>query len=175
MEERVYFHIPEFEELTYRQKIMSQPDTMSYNKGYNVSYEGYHKDTGCIDFPRNKWMDWYSDKVNKKPKYFYAYIVKKDDNSFMGEVNLYLDDNNKWYNMGIVLESKYRGLGYSLEALKKLMQVAFNDYNALAVHNNFELTRQSAISIHKAVGFNIINEVDGIVDLLITREDYFDN
>ena len=84
MEERVYFHIPEFEELTYRQKIMSQPDTMSYNKGYNVSYEGYYKDTGCIDFPRNKWMDWYSDKVNKKPKYFYAYIVKKDDNSFMG-------------------------------------------------------------------------------------------
>lgn len=174
MEYRLYFHIPKVEELTYRQKIMSQPDTMSYNKGYDVSYQGYHKDTGCIDFPEKKWMDWYSSKVNK-PKNFYAYIAKKDDNSFIGEVNLYLNENKKWFDMGIVIESKYRGMGYSIEALQKLMQVAFNDYNALAVHNDFEITRKAAIAIHKAVGFNIINEVDGIVELLITREDYFDN
>lgn len=173
MEDRVYFYIPKFEELTYRQEIMSQPGTMSYNKGYGVSYEGYHKDTGCIDFPKNKWMNWYSNKVNNKPECFYAYIVKKDDNSFIGEVNLYLNDNKKWYDMGIVLESKHRGMGYSLEALQKLMQVAFNDYDALAVHNDFETTRQSAISIHKSVGFSIVNEVNGIAELLITRDDYF--
>lgn len=51
MKERLYFYIPAIEELTYCQKIMSQPDTMDYNKGYDVSFEGYHKDTGCIDFP----------------------------------------------------------------------------------------------------------------------------
>lgn len=173
MEERVYFHIPKIEELAYRQKIMSQSDTMNYNKGYDVSYDGYHKDTGCIDFPEYKWEDWHSDRVNNKPKYFYAYITKKDDNCFIGEVNLNWNDNKKWYEMGIVVEGKHRGNGYSLEGIKKLMEVAFNEYDALAVHNEFEITRQSAIAIHKAVGFNIINEANGMVDMLIMREDYY--
>ncbi|MEG2290725.1 MAG: GNAT family N-acetyltransferase [Clostridium sp.] len=172
MENKVYFHVPKFEELAYRKKIMSQPDTMDYNKGYDISYEGYHKDTGCIDFPENKWRNWHSNRVDKKPEYFYAYITREDDNSFIGEVNLNLSDKDKYYDMGIVLEAKYRGAGYSLEALKKLMKVAFETYDALEVHNDFETTRKSAIEIHKAVGFNIIDEVNGIAKLVITRDDY---
>ena len=172
MKNKVYFHVPKFEELTYRQNIMSQSDTMDYNKGYDVSYDGYHKDTGCIDFPKDKWKNWYSDRVDKKPKYFYAYITREDDNSFIGEVNLNLRDKDKSYDMGIVLEAKYRGMGYSLEALKKLMKVAFETYDALEVHNEFETTRKSAISIHKSVGFNIIDEVNGTSKLVITRDDY---
>ncbi|MEG0180824.1 MAG: hypothetical protein RR657_02950 [Peptostreptococcaceae bacterium] len=35
MEEREYFYIPKIEKLTYRQAIMSQADTMDYNKGYD--------------------------------------------------------------------------------------------------------------------------------------------
>ena len=173
MGDKIYFHIPQFEELTYRQKIMSQPDTMNYNKGYDVSYEGYHKDTGCIDFPESKWSNWYLNRVDKNPKYFYAYITRKEDDSFIGEVNLNLNDNKKCYDMGIVLEAKYRGMGYSLEALKKLMKVAFEEYGALEVHNDFETTRQSAVAVHRAVGFDIKNEVDGIAKLIITRETYF--
>ncbi|MEG0844158.1 MAG: GNAT family protein [Romboutsia sp.] len=172
MEGKIYFHVPKFEELTYRQKIMSQPDTMNYNKGYDISYDGYHKDTGCIDFPKDKWRDWYSNRVDKKPKYFYAYITKKDDNSFIGEINLNLSDKDKCYDMGIVLEAKYRGMGYSLEALKELMEVAFGAYDALEVHNDFEITRKSALTIHKAVGFNVIDEINGIAKLVITRNDY---
>lgn len=172
MENKVYFHVPKFEELMYRQKIMSQPDTMNYNRGYDVSYEGYHKDTGCIDFPKDKWKNWYSNRVDKKPKYFYAYITREEDNSFIGEVNLNLSDKYKYYDMGIVIEAKYRGLGYSLEALKKLMEVAFEKYGALEVHNDFETTRKSATAIHNAVGFNIIDEVNGIAKLVITRDDY---
>lgn len=56
---------------------MGQFDTMDYNKGYDVSFEGYHKDTGCIDFPKSKWTDWHSYMVNNKPKCFYAYITRK--------------------------------------------------------------------------------------------------
>lgn len=173
MENKVYFHVPKFEELTYRQKIMSQPDTMNYNKGYNVSYEGYHRETGCIDFPEDKWQNWYSNRVNKHPKYFYAYIKREEDNSFIGEVNLNLNSKYKCYDTGIVIEAKYRGQGYSLEALKKLMKVAFEAYDALEVHNDFETTRKSAIAIHKDVGFNIIDEINGIAKLVITRDEYF--
>jgi hypothetical protein len=77
--------------------------------------------------------------------------------------------------MGIVIESKYRGMKYSVEALKNLIRVAFDEYNAPAVHNDFEIIRDAAIALHRGSGFNIINEANGIVELLITREDYFNN
>ncbi|MBQ1690249.1 MAG: hypothetical protein II018_03190 [Firmicutes bacterium] len=48
---RLYLHVPEFSELYYRQKLMSDPVTMSYNRGYDLGFDGYHKNTGCIDFP----------------------------------------------------------------------------------------------------------------------------
>ena len=46
---RLELYVPTIEELDYRQKIMSDPETMSYNKGYDLDFDGYHKDTGCID------------------------------------------------------------------------------------------------------------------------------
>lgn len=173
MGDKVYLYVPKIEELTYRQQIMSQPDTMSYNKGYDISFAGYDKNTGCIDFPKSKWSNWYSYMVNNKPKCFYAYITKKEDNTFIGEVNIHWNNDKSWYDMGIVIEAKYRGMGYSIEALKKLLKVAFIEYTAPAVHNDFENTRQAAIITHQKVGFNIISESNGVVDLLITKEDYF--
>lgn len=175
MEEKLYLHIPTIEELTYRQKIMSQPDTMDYNKGYDINFDGYNKDTGCIDFPKNQWINWYSRMVNNKPKCFYAYITRKEDTAFVGEVNIHWNFEKNWYEMGIVLESKYRRMGYSVEALAKLLQVAFEEYNAPAVHNEFEVTRKVAIATHKAAGFYVINENNGIVELLVNRKDYLSN
>ena len=173
MEDKVYLYVPKIEELTYRQKIMSQPDTMSYNKGYDISFDGYDKNTGCIDFPKSKWSNWYSYMVNNKPKCFYAYIVKKEDNTFIGEVNIHWNNDKSWYDMGIVIEAKYRGMGCSIEALKKLVKIAFVEYSAPSVRNTFENTRQAAIITHQKAGFNIINESNGVVDLIITKEDYF--
>lgn len=28
---------------------MNDPDTMSYNKGYELGFDGYNNETGCID------------------------------------------------------------------------------------------------------------------------------
>lgn len=46
--------IPKLEEYSNEQKLESEPKTMSYNAGYKVMYNGYHYDTGCIDFPKEK-------------------------------------------------------------------------------------------------------------------------
>lgn len=43
-------YIPRLEDLWYEEKLQSDPDTMSYNAGYDVSYYRNHYDTGCIDF-----------------------------------------------------------------------------------------------------------------------------
>ena len=45
-------YVPKLEDYWYEQKLQSDPKTMKYNAGYDVSYYGYHYDTGCIDFPK---------------------------------------------------------------------------------------------------------------------------
>ena len=50
----ICLYIPKLEDYWYEEKIKSDPLSMSYNSGYDVSYYGYHYDTGCIDFPDRK-------------------------------------------------------------------------------------------------------------------------
>ena len=57
-------YIPKLQDYCYEEKIHKDPNTMSYNAGYDVSYYGYHYDTGCIDFPRDKWKQKF-DKENQ--------------------------------------------------------------------------------------------------------------
>ena len=77
--------VPKLEEYYYEQKLEEDPNTMSYNKGYNVSYEGYHYDTGCIDFPKDKWKASYEKRI--KDNKFFAYIKDNEINEYVGYVN----------------------------------------------------------------------------------------
>jgi hypothetical protein len=170
--DNIYLHIPIYEELSYRQNLLSQPETMSYNANYDIIYEGYHKDTGCIDFPKSKWRKWFSYWIDNKPQCFYAYIVRKTDDKFIGEVNFRYNKEKDWYEMGIVIESTYRGKGYSQEALRKLLVIAFINYNAKAVYNSFEKEREFAYKLHLNAGFKLYNEKDNIKELILSRENY---
>lgn len=173
MKESLYLHIPAYGELWYRQKIMQDPDTMSYNKGYDLDFEGYDKTTGCVAFPEQKWADWYAGFIGQEPRRFYAYIVRKTDDALIGEVNVHRNPNDPWYEMGIVLEVKYRGNGYAAEALRLLLQYAFEKMDADAVHNGFEEERNAAVQAHLNAGFTKYRQENGIVELLITRDEYF--
>lgn len=42
-------HKPEIDELRFRQKLLSDTNTMSYNEKWG----------GIISFPQKKWNDWY--------------------------------------------------------------------------------------------------------------------
>lgn len=166
-------HIPKYEELSYRENLLSQKETMSYNASYNLDNRYYHKDTGCLDFPKKEWESWYKRWVNNLPNNYYAYIVK--NNKFIGEVNLYYNIEKDWYEMGIVIENNYRGNDYSKKALKLLLNIAFEKYNAKAVHNMFEVDRIAALKLHKDLGFIIISEYDDLIELLLSKEEYFRN
>ena len=74
--------------------------------------------------------------------------------------------------MGIVIYAPFRGNGYSNEALKMLMDHAFNDCGVTALHNDFETTRVAARKAHLKVGFKEIGVENGICQLMITREEY---
>ena len=171
MSERIYLHVPELGELWYRKQIMSDPDTMSYNKGYE-EFEGYDKSTGCIEFPEENWDGWYAYFIGHEPQRFYAYVVRKEDHAFIGEVNLHKSSENDWHEMGIVIEAKYRGMGYSTEALKQLVKYGFENMNVKAIHNMFELEREAAIHTHLGAGFKQYAKHGDTIELLIVNEQY---
>lgn len=53
---KISLYCPNVTDYWYEAMILSDPLSMSYNAGYNVSYEGYNKENGCINFPKNKWL-----------------------------------------------------------------------------------------------------------------------
>ncbi len=170
--ERLCLHVPNLEELWYREKFMSDPATMDYNRGYDLDFAGYDRETGCIAFPEETWAEWYDWMIGREPERFYAYIVRKSDGAFLGEVCLHKDEAQPWYGMGVVLEGCHRGRGYSGEALGLLLRYAFEVLKVPAVHNDFEEFRAAALKIHLAAGFTEYRREGEVLELLITREQW---
>ncbi len=132
---------------------MQDSNTMSYNKGYDLYFHDYDKAIGCIAFPQKKWTDWYTHFIGQEPHHFYAYIVRESDGEFIWEVNIHRNADTGWYEMGIVFEAKYRGKGYTVAALRLLLQYAFEKAGVEAVHNEFEKERSAALQTHLSAGF----------------------
>lgn len=164
-------HIPAYEELWYRQRLLADPATMGYNRGYDLGFDGYDNETGCIAFPEAAWRDWYDWWIGREPERFYAYVAD-GEGRFLGEVNLHRSGNEPWYEMGVVLEAVHRGRGYGREALELLLHHAFSALKAGAVRNSFEAGRTAALKAHLAAGFQEIGREKDIINLEITREEY---
>lgn len=165
----IMLYIPKLEDYWYEQKLQSDPETMKYNAGYDVSYYGYHYDTGCIDFPREKWEESYNRRI-KENRYF-AYVRDVDNNEFVGYVNYQYNKNEDRYYCGVVIENKYRGQGYAKIALKLLIKEAKKN-NITTLYDNFEEDRINALNLFLSVGFKIVErqkwkkfgkEVNGIL------------
>ncbi|MEG2789190.1 MAG: hypothetical protein RR942_15360 [Romboutsia sp.] len=80
----LYLHVPSFNELEYRQKLLSQEKTMSYNKEYNLEIENYNNKTGCINFSKKYWDEWYAKWISERNDRYYAYIVNSNTGDFLG-------------------------------------------------------------------------------------------
>ena len=150
---RLELYIPKVEDYWYEEKIQSDPKTMSYNAGWDVSYFGYHYDTGCIDFPKERWEEVYNKRMNEKR--FFAYLKDTELNEFVGYVNYHFNNSVNRYDCGILIEDKYRGNGYSKEGLKLLCDYAKSqgiDY----LYDDFEDNRPGT-SIFYDLGFKEID------------------
>ena len=146
---------PKLDDLWFREQCMSDSKTMNYNAGYDVHYSGYHYDTGCIDFPKEKWQSWVNDKLNN-PNLFYAYILDKDTKSFVGYVNYEINKTKK-ATVGIVIKNEFRGQGYMRPALNLLIQNAKNN-GVVALIDTVPQTREQALKVFYDLGFNKVGE-----------------
>ena len=136
---------------------------MAYNIGY-----GETNGTGCINFNESIWKDWFSRWVNNTPERYYAYIIKVDEDIPVGEVALrYVHEKNS-YCVNIIVEARHRGNGFSEQALRLLIDIAFKELGADRIFDDFPKSRMSAEKLFKKVGFKRVS--DDIVEL--TKQDY---
>jgi RimJ/RimL family protein N-acetyltransferase len=144
---------PSLADLSYRKQLLSNPETMEYNSGYDVSYYGYNYDTGCIDFNESKWNNWYSRQVKNSNK-FYAYVY--NNKTPVGEV-FFSEEGS----VSIIIEAKYRAKGYAKQALKLLIDKAFNEYGLKQLKDSIPENRIGAVKLFKDLGFTIKDTYEG--------------
>ena len=147
----VYLKVPSIDELHYRQEWMKDTNTMSYNKDYDIDLKGYDKNTGTISKTEEEMINWYNNWINKEPDKFFSYIYIDNIEEPIGEVYYYLENDK--YNVGILIQDKYRGKGYSYEALLKLLEVAFQKNNINELVDYFPKERINAYKLFTKAGF----------------------
>lgn len=110
----VSFYKPRIEDLWFREAMMADPETMSYNAAWG----------GTIPFPREDWEDWYDYWVANPDRRFYRYIATGESRSFAGEAAYHYDEERAIYIADIIILAKCRGKGYGKAGLQLLCEAA---------------------------------------------------
>ncbi|HCA28433.1 MAG TPA: N-acetyltransferase [Ruminococcaceae bacterium] len=151
MMNRLALHIPTENELEYRRHLIADEETMAYNIGYGGNGSGCYFQT--IEQVRQWYKHWNNGLDN-----FYAYIIRIDDNVPIGEVDIHYSNYCMKYIVGVVIEAKYRGNGYSTEALCLLAAHAFNIMKLDAIYDDFPAERKAAEHAFSKAGFVRISD-----------------
>lgn len=106
---------PALEDLGFRESLLADPDTMSYNNAWG----------GTIPFPREKWESWYQYWIgNPKGKRFYRYLQDEETGAFVGEIAWHLDEKRNIHICDVIILARYRNRGYGSEGIRLLCEAA---------------------------------------------------
>ena len=152
MSGKLIFHKPAREELWFREKMLADPVTMSYNDAWG----------GAVAFPAEDWDDWYEYWIeNPDGKRFYRYL--ESDGEFIGEAAYHLDRELGVHIADVIVFAPYRGKGYGGEALDMLCNAA-KENGIDALYDNIAKDNP-AISMFLSHGFYEEYRDDGIIML----------
>ena len=110
----VSFYKPQLEDLWFRESLMADSETMSYNNAWG----------GTIPFPREKWADWYEFWVQDPQNRFYRYITSGKSRSFVGETAYHYDEELQLYLADVIISARCRRQGYGKAGLELLCDAA---------------------------------------------------
>ena len=127
---KVIFYKPHLEDLWFRQAMMADPETMSYNNAWG----------GTIPFPRENWEEWYDYWVTNPKGRFYRYITTGESRSFVGEAAYHYDNDLNIYLADIIIAARSRRHGYGKAGLEMLCEAAQKEkipelYDNIAINN----------------------------------------
>ena len=107
-------HTPTIDDLWFRQQMLGDIDTMSYNLAWG----------GTIPFPKENWQSWYDRWLcDPEGKRFYRYLMD-EDGIFVGEVAYHWDETDCIYMADVIVYAPFRAKGYGKEGLRLLCLAA---------------------------------------------------
>lgn len=153
--------VPRKEDLWFKKEIKEDPNTMDYNAGYDLTFNGYNRDTGTIKTDIKELEEvWFKRWVGNEPANFYYYI--KVDDKFVGEIYAKYDLGKDAYEIGIVIKSEHRGKGYATPAIKLLCE-NLKGYGIKNLYHELPTSRKGAIKADINNGFIIVKQdIDGM-------------
>lgn len=126
----ITLYTPSLEELWFKQEMLADPETMSYN----------HVWGGTISFPKEEWCDWYDFWIaNHENKHYYRYL-KDNTDRFIGEIAYHCDSGRNFYVADVIIYAPHRGKGYGGIGLDLLCSTAKQNgvkilYDDIAIDN----------------------------------------
>lgn len=146
-------YLPQKSELWFRQKLLSDPETMSYNHAWG----------GTLDFPEEDWDDWYDYwVVRHEGKRYYRYL-RAEDGAFVGEIAYHLDESRGYYLANVIVYAPFRRRGYGRAALELLCRAAKE--GGVAVLRDDMAADNPARALFESAGFSEEYRTDAFVML----------
>ena len=102
------------EDLWFREALLADPETMSYNSAWG----------GTIPFPRDEWGNWYEYWVKNPENRFYRYLAAGKSRSFVGEAAWHYDEGRGIFLADVIVMARCRGRGYGSRGLALLCEAA---------------------------------------------------
>lgn len=128
---KLMLYVPTLGDLWFRQTMLADDETMSYNDAWG----------GTVPFPEEDWGDWYDRWLGcADGKRFYRYLAIAETGEFVGEVAYHYDDDEALWLADVIVHTPYRGHGYGRAGLELLCQAAADNgvdvlYDNIAIDN----------------------------------------
>ena len=106
---------PELEDLWFRESMMADIETMSYNDAWG----------GTIPFPKEDWEEWYTLWVrNPGQERYYRYLKDDANKVFVGEISYHFDKLRNIYICDVIIKAEFRKQGFGTQGIQLLCEAA---------------------------------------------------
>lgn len=106
---------PELEDLWFRESMMADIETMSYNDAWG----------GTIPFPKEDWEEWYTLWVrNSGQERYYRYLKDDVNKVFVGEISYHFDKLRNIYICDVIIKAEFRKQGFGTQGIQLLCEAA---------------------------------------------------
>ena len=106
---------PDLEDLWFRESMMADIETMSYNDAWG----------GTIPFPKEDWEEWYTLWVrNSGQERYYRYLKDDVNKVFVGEISYHLDKLRNIYLCDVIIKAEFRRQGFGTQGIQLLCEAA---------------------------------------------------
>ena len=135
-------HKPARDELWFRQELLADPATMSYNDAWG----------GAIAFPEEDWDGWYDHWLACDERLrFYRYLFDAENAEFVGEVAYHYSEDEGIYLADVIVIADRRGRGFGRTGLQMLCDAA-RERGVRVLYDNIALGNP-AIALFLSEGF----------------------